>query len=356
MEKIETVNNFAIGSTLAQQTNNTFWFIFFVSLVLLIGITVFMLYCCVRYNRKNNPKATQIHGSLLLEVLWTVIPTILVLFMFWMSWEGYSYSREVPEGAYEIEVHAKQWLWEYKYPKQEGKVRLIYQSFSRPALETTGGNEEILKEPKSETVFKVWTPALVVPVNTPIKLNLYSDNVIHSFSVPAFRVKGDCTPKPLNSKPNYLWFSAKEVGLYDVNCTEFCGTKHSQMNSYIKVVSKEEFEIWLNEMTAYKEREELAMPGSSIYKSNCSPCHTTDGSASIGPSFKGIFTKTRDAMDEKGKTITGINADMKYFAESIRSPKALTVIGFGKGVMPSSYSKFTDEQIKHLHEYLESIK
>lgn len=358
MEKIETVSNFAIGSTLAQQTDATFWFIFFVSLVLLVGITVFMLYCCVRYNRKNNPKATQIHGSLLLEVLWTVIPTILVLFMFWMSWEGYAYSREVPEGAYEINVYAKQWQWSYEYPQKEGFKRLRFSSFAKPALEQTGGNEEILNEPKSDILFKKWTPAMVVPVNTPIKLNLIGiqKDVIHSFSVPAFRIKGDCTPKPNNSTPNYTWFNATKVGLYDVFCTEFCGTGHSQMNSYIKVVTKEEFDIWYDDMTKYYDRVEQAMPGTAIFKDNCAGCHSTDGTKAMGPTLKDFSSHTRDAVDEKGRTVTGIKGDLSYFSESIRKPKALTVIGFGKGLMPSTFADYTDEQIQHIYEYLESIK
>lgn len=355
---METKNNFNVASTLAQYTDNTFWFIFIISAICLVGITVFMLYCCVRYSRKNNPRATQIHGSLLLETMWTVIPTILVLIMFWMSWEGYKFSREVPEGAYEIKVTASQWAWKFEYPKKDGKGPLKYVSKSRPALEGTEKAFEVLKEPKSDKVFKKWINSMVVPINTPIKLNLYSKDVIHSFSAPAFRVKNDCMPKPDWQKPNYLWFQATELGLYDVNCTEFCGVEHSQMNTYIKVVTQKEFDLWLDDMTAYSQRVEESMPGFVLYRDNCASCHMNEdgGPKGQGPSFKGILTRKRDVITDKGVTKAGQVADLEYITEAIRDPKATTVVGYPVGLMPGLFAGFTDEQIKQIYEYLETIK
>ena len=352
---MEKINNFDIASTLAQHTDNSFWFIFAVSLVCLVGITVFMLYCCVRYNHKNNPKATQIHGSLLLEVMWTVIPTIIVMFMFAITWEGYKISREVPAGAYEIDVTASQWMWAYKYKRADGKGTFEYTSNSRPAEEKGEGNFRVLNEPKSDVLFKKWIPMLVVPINKPIKLNLYSKDVIHSFSATAFRVKMDCMPKPSWQKPNYLWFEAIKEGIYDVNCTEFCGKDHSQMNSYIKVVSQKEFDKWLEEMSGYYQRLEASNPGFVIWQNNCSGCHTTDGNSLTAPTFKGLLSRNRNVTTSAGKSIPNVKADLEYIKESIRKPKAKIVEGF-QPIMSDIFGGYTDEQIQQIYDYLETIK
>ena len=349
---METKNNFDVASTLAQYTDKSFWFIFIVSAVCLVGITIFMLYCCVRYSRKNNPKATQIHGSLLLETLWTVIPTILVMVMFWMTWEGYKISREVPAGAYEIDVTASQWMWAFKYPRKDGKGTFEFSSKSLPTNEKL---ETILNEPKSDIVFKKWVPMMVVPINTPIKLNLYSKDVIHSFSAPAFRVKTDCMPKPKWQKANFLWFQAIEEGIYDVNCTEFCGKDHSQMNSFIKVVSQKEFDTWLEEMSGYYQRMQASNPGYMIWTNNCSSCHSIDGTTAMAPSFKGLLSRTRNVTTKAGKSESNIKADLVYIKESITQPKAKVVVGFNP-LMPDTFVNYTDEQIQQIYEFLETLK
>lgn len=351
-----TKSNFELASTLAEHTDQSFWFIFAVSAICLLGITVFMLYCCVKYNHKNNPKATQIHGNLLLEIVWTVIPTILVMVMFYMTWEGYKISREVPEGAYEIDVTASQWKWNYAYKRTDGSGVFYVNSNSRPAEEfkENSRNVEKLYEPKSDVLFKEWVPKLVVPINTPVKLNLYSTDVIHSFSAPAFRVKNDCMPKPKWQKPNYLWFEATKEGVYDVNCTEFCGIDHSQMNSYIEVVSQEQFKVWLEEMTAYSKRVEEKNPGFMIWKNECSSCHTNDGAKGIGPTFKEILVRTRN-LSINGKVVPNVKADLKYISESILKPKASIVEGYAPQ-MPESFGGFSEEKIKQIYEYMETLK
>lgn len=355
---METKNNFDQASTLAQYTDMTFWFIFLISAICLVGITIFMLFCCVRYSRKNNPKATPIHGNLLLEVMWTVIPTILVMIMFWMSWNGYKYSREVPEGAYVIDVIASQWQWEFKYPRKDGNGYFSYSSAIKPAMEKDESSYNTLVEPKSDVVFKKWIPVMVVPVNTDIKLNLYAKqkDVIHSFAVNAFRIKGDCTPKPEWQKPNYSWFNAKEEGLYDVNCTEFCGEGHSQMNSYIKVVSKAEFDKWLDEMSGYYQRMEQSNPGFIIYERDCKSCHSTEaGKSQTAPSFSGILKRSRGVKTSKGKVIADQKADLDYIKESILKPDEKVVDGYSP-LMGNKFANFTDEQIQQIYDYLQTIK
>lgn len=356
METITSANNRDFGSTLAPLTDGSFWMITAVSAFFFIGIVSFMLFCVFKFNHRKNPKASPIHGNVLLEVMWTVVPTIIVILMFFQSYTNYRYSKDVPADAFEIDVTAAQWVWNISYPAKDGREAFAYTSKSRPALEGMEQNSETLLEPKSTTVFKKWVPAIIVPVNTNIKLNLGTKDVIHSFYCPGFRIKADCMPKPPNGKKNYVWFNAVKEGQYDVYCTEFCGIEHSQMNTYIRVVSQKEFDAFLTDMAAYNKRVEESMPGFVIYKNNCAQCHTKDGDKGIGPSFKGVLTRTRAVVTDKGENLSNVKADLEYIAESIRNPKAKTVSGYQVGMMPNTFAGYTDEQVKLLYEYFETLK
>ena len=160
-----------------------------------------MIFFVIKYNRKRHPKGTNIHGSVALEITWTAIPTILVLIMFWFGWRGYEEMVDVPEGAMPVNVTAQMWKWSFEY--ENGK--------------------------KSDTLF--------VPVNKPIKLILNSNDVNHSFFIPAFRLKKDVFP----NRERIAWFQAKETGEYDIACAEYCGLNHSYMYAKIIVLSDEDF-------------------------------------------------------------------------------------------------------------------
>jgi len=164
-----------------------------------------MIYFVIKYNRKRNPKATNFHGSTKLEITWTLIPTILVLIMFWWGWKGYSKMSDIPENAMTIDVTAQMWSWSFKYAN--GKV----------------------------------SDSLYVPVDKPIVLNLQSMDVVHAFYIPAFRIKKDVFPK----QNRVVWFEADEIGDYDIACAEYCGLNHSYMYNKIKVVSEDDFSNWL---------------------------------------------------------------------------------------------------------------
>jgi cytochrome c oxidase subunit 2 len=164
-----------------------------------------MIFFVINYSRKRNPKGTNIHGNMGLEIAWTLIPTILVLIMFWFGWQGYKEMVNVPENAMPINVTAQMWKWSFQY--EDGK--------------------------KTDTLY--------VPVNTPIKLVLHSNDVNHSFFIPAFRLKKDVFP----NKERVAWFIAKETGEYDIACAEYCGLSHSYMYSKIIVMPNEEFKNWM---------------------------------------------------------------------------------------------------------------
>jgi len=195
-------------SNFVNSVDAVFLFTLIVSVFFLLLITFLMLFFVIKYNRKRTPKGKNIHGNVALEITWTAIPTILVLIMFWFGWQGYKETIDVPEGALPVKVTAQMWKWSFEY--ENGK--------------------------KTDTLY--------VPVNQPVKLILHSNDVNHSFFVPAFRLKKDVFP----NRERIAWFEAKEIGKYNIACAEYCGLNHSYMYSKIIVIPKEDFQNWINEM------------------------------------------------------------------------------------------------------------
>jgi cytochrome c oxidase subunit 2 len=185
-----------------------FLYILGVSLALLVFVTVLMIYFAIRYSRSRNPEPSDIRGNWLLETIWTVIPTALVMSMFYFGWQSYLGLREVPDGAIEIDVIGQQFSWVFVYPNE-----------------------------------KVAENELVVPQGMPIKLNITSEDVNHSLFVPAFRIKMDAVP----GLKSYTWFFADEIGRYDVLCAEYCGVAHSEMTAVLRIVPDSEYRAWLAE-------------------------------------------------------------------------------------------------------------
>ena len=192
-------------SNFVDSVDGAFLFTLIVSVFFLVLITVLMIFFVMKYNRKRNPIGKNIHGNMILEIIWTGIPTILVLIMFWYGWQGYVEMVNVPEDAMPVNVSAQMWKWNFQY--EDGKN----------------------------------TDTLYVPVNKPIKLIFHSNDVNHSFFVPAFRLKKDVFP----NKERIAWFIAKETGRYDIACAEYCGLNHSNMYSKIVVLPEEEFKNWM---------------------------------------------------------------------------------------------------------------
>jgi cytochrome c oxidase subunit 2 len=216
------------ASSFIESVDGVFLFTIIVSVFFLVLITALMIGFVIKYSRKKNLRAVNIKGNTKLEILWTAIPTILVLIMFWYGWIGYLDMVNVPEDAMPVDVTAQMWSWKFKY---------------------SNGME---------------TDSLYVPVNQPVKLNLKSNDVSHSFFVPAFRIKKDVYP----GTERVVWFNATEIGKYDIACAEYCGLNHSYMYSKIHVLSQEDFDNWfygiseedqklLDEMTNDNEDETL---------------------------------------------------------------------------------------------------
>lgn len=192
--------------SIVHEVDFTFWFIMGISIILLLIITVAMLYFVYKYNKKRHPVPSDIEGNTTIEIIWTVIPIILVMIMFFVSWAGFKNMRDVPKDSMEITVTGQMWKWSFEYDNKK----------------------------KSDTLF--------LPVNRDIKFNLKSIDVIHSFFLPAFRVKEDAVP----SRTNYYWIRTTDVGTYYAACAEYCGLNHSYMYAPVIVVPEEKFLEWKN--------------------------------------------------------------------------------------------------------------
>ena len=300
------------ASNFVEGVDFSLWFILGISAFFLIGITSVMIYFVIRYRRNKNPKATNIEGSTVAELIWTIIPTILVLFMFWYGWTGYEPMLEAPEGSIEIEAHGQMWSWWFIYAN--GK--------------------------RSDT--------LVIPIDKPVKLNLISHDVIHSLYIPAFRVKKDLMP----GDTNMMWFEGQKLGSYDIYCAEYCGERHSYMLSKVNVMPEANYEKWFNEKTTTPADEH---PGLTVLKTNaCLGCHSLDGSKLVGPSFKGLWGKTETVITDGNER--ECNVDEDYIRQSVFEPNADVVKGFNKGLMIPYKETLTEKNIQDIIDYFKTLK
>jgi len=190
------------------QVDVAFIYIIGFALFFLLFITALMIYFAVRYRRSKNPRPSDIRGDWRLELAWTAIPTAIAMSMFWLGWQSYQGLRNVPDGAMEVRVIAQQYSWVFVYPND-----------------------------------KMSENELVVPEGRAIKLELTSQDVLHSFFVPAFRVKMDAVP----GMETYTWFRADEPGQFEILCAELCGVGHADMTGILRIVSQTEYEEWLQE-------------------------------------------------------------------------------------------------------------
>lgn len=299
------------ATNIAGQVNNLYSFLLWTSFIgcaILIGG---MIYFVWKYKRKtNNDKTPYISHNTFLEFLWSFIPLVLFLAVFGWGWWIYHQMRQMPENALEVHVFGRQWSWEFVY--KSGK---------------TSGAE------------------MVVPVNTPVKLIMTSKDVLHSFYIPSMRIKQDVIPGTYTT----LSFKSEKLGDFHVFCAEYCGTTHSGMLAKVKVVTMAEYEKWIQEN---EEGMTLAEKGQKyMTDKGCVACHSVDGSAKAGPTWKALFGATRTFDDGSSS-----NADENYIRESILNPNVKVVKGFGKGVMPTFQGQLNEDQLNALIEFIKTLK
>lgn len=300
-------------TNLSSAVDSIFLLIVGISLVLLVGVTGTMIFFAVRYRRSKHPRAENIEGNLPLEIVWTVLPTLLVLAIFWVGWKGFVYMRTVPQDAMLVKVTARMWSWHFTYEN--------------------GPTSEVLK----------------VPVNRPVKLAITSADVLHSLSIPAFRVKEDAVP----GMENYLWFQPDVTGSYDLFCTEYCGMGHSAMVTKVEVMSEQDFNAWYREATGKAAIGKAGPDGATLFvEKGCSACHSIDGSPKVGPTLKGVFGHRMTVLTNgKEREITATD---EYLRKSLVDPQADVVKGFPP-IMPPQKGVLTDAEIDALVAYLKTL-
>jgi len=297
--------------------NTSFYLIAGISLLFLVGLTVLMLYFVFRYNSKKNKAATQIEGNNLLEIAWTVIPVLLSLIMFYYGWAGWKPMNKAPKDGINITSVARMWSFLFQY--ENGKE----------------------------------SPDLIIPVNTPVKINLVSLDVIHSLFIPEFRIKSDMIP----GREKSMWFLPETKGEYDLFCAEYCGLRHSFMNAKVKVLSNDDFTTWYGDTSSVASVAEASTPASeglAIMKNlGCIACHSSDGSKIVGPTYLNLFGKQQVVIRD-GVELT-VTVDKEYIKQRILDPSYQVVKGYPKGIMQSYKGKVNDEDISKIIEYLKSL-
>jgi len=299
------------GTVVAVEYDRLYAFIVwasFISCAILIGG---MIYFALKYKRRtNNDKTAYISHNAFLEFLWSFVPLVIFVVVFAWGWSVYHKMRTFPNDSLEVHVVAKQWAWDFQY--KSGKVT---------------------------------TNEFVVPAKVPVKLIMSSKDVLHSFYIPSMRIKQDIIP----GRYTALGFNADKTGEYQVFCTEYCGTAHSSMLAKMKVVPLEEYEKWLQEK---EEGLSLAQKGEKLFNSKgCVACHSTDGSAKVGPTWKGLWGAARELADG-----SKASADENYLREAIVSPNAKVVKGFAAGIMPTFQGQVTEDEMTAFIEYIKGLK
>jgi cytochrome c oxidase subunit 2 len=296
------------ASTLAGPVDALYFFLVavtaFFSILIAVGVVVF----AVKFRRRHPDEIGHpIHGSLILELTWTLIPLAIAMLIF--VWGAGLYFKLItpPADATEVYIVGKRWMWKAQH---------------------LGGQREINE--------------LHVPVGQAVKLIIGSEDVIHSFYIPEFRVKMDAVP----GRSTMLWFQATEAGEYHLFCAEYCGMSHSRMIGKIVVMTPADFQTWLG---GGKPSGSMAEEGEKLFTSlGCASCHLPDGKGR-GPKMAGVFGAPVKLQD--GSTVT---ADENYVRESIMSPMAKIVAGYAP-LMPTFQGQVSEEQLAQIIAYIKSL-
>jgi cytochrome c oxidase subunit 2 len=286
------------ASTMASRVDAVYFVLIGVSVFFATLISLAIILFAFRYRRRSDlERPPAIAGDLRLEIIWSAIPLAFTLIMFVWGAKLYFETYSPPRSSLEIHVVAKQWMWKTQHPEGRSEIDELH-----------------------------------VPAGRAIKLLLTSQDVIHDFYVPAFRIKTDVLP----GRYTTMWFEASKVGAYRLFCAEYCGTQHSGMLGRIVVLPPAEYQTWLSSGPAVST---VAATGARLFQSQgCASCHT-DRNTERGPSLAGLFGKQVRLQD--GKVIT---ADENYIRESIVNPRAKIVSGY-RPIMPTFQGIDCDEGI-----------
>ncbi len=298
----------AQASTLAPMTDALTLYLLIVSGVMTVLIAGLILYLSIRYRRRpGNEVATQIEGSNRLEVAWTVTPLAFLMVMYAWGANIYFYAYTPPPDALEVWGVGKQWMWKWQHLSGQREINDLH-----------------------------------VPVGRPVRVRLTSQDVIHSFYVPAFRVKQDAIP----GRYTEVWFEATQAGTFHLFCAEYCGTLHSGMIGSVIAMEPAAFEQWLGGGATVSP----AQRGEQLFQDlGCNTCHRDDSLARC-PDLAGLFGRT--VRLQTGQTLT---ADAAYIRESILDPGARIVAGY-ENIMPTFKGQVSEEQVLDLIAYIQALR
>jgi cytochrome c oxidase subunit II len=295
------------ASSVAGQVDAFYLFLVLITTFFSLLIALMILFFIIRYRKRPGHEAVQIHGSMLLEIVWTAIPLGISMVIFvWGAWLYFNIQTP-PANALEIYGVGKQWMWKFQHP---------------------GGQREI--------------NTLHVPTGRPVKVTLISQDVIHDFFVPAFRVKTDVLPNRYMT----TWFEPTQPGSYHLFCSQYCGTKHSGMVGEVIVMQPEDYAQWL---ASGKAEGSLASMGEKLFQQfGCTTCHRPDSGAR-GPNLQGLYGRPVRLSDNRV-----IIADDNYIRESILNPNAKVVAGF-QPIMPTFQGVVSEEGLIQITEYIKHM-
>jgi cytochrome c oxidase subunit 2 len=295
------------ASTMAPRVDALYFFILAVTIFFTTLVALLILVFATKYRKEKHPIPVQIHGSIPLEIFWTLVPLGIAMVIF--AWGAVLFFQEMhpPKSAMDVYGIGKQWMWKFQHP---------------------GGQREINN--------------LHVPVGKPVRVTLISQDVIHAFYVPAFRVQMDALPNRYTT----VWFEATKPGTYHLFCAQYCGTKHSSMLGEVTAMPQDDYEQWLRGSGAFGS---LATEGQKVFASmGCPTCHTGADNAR-GPNLYNLYGKS-ERIAEKPNVVV----DASYIRESILNPSAKVVYGF-QNIMPTFQGQLNEDEMIQLIEYIKSL-
>ena len=298
------------ASTVAWQVDALYGLLMAISLFFIVLVFGLVIVFSLKYRRKSkDEQPKQIHGSIVLELAWTIIPLFMAIGVFTIGADVYFRIERAPADPLEIYVVGKQWMWKAQHESGKREINTLH-----------------------------------IPVGQPVRLTMTSEDVLHDFFIPAFRVKKDVIPGRYTS----MWFEASKVGEYHLFCAEYCGTQHSYMIGTVTVLEQTEYLNWL--LGGSTSSESMSQAGEKHFSQlGCSSCHL-QGSDGRGPSLYGIYDQPR-ILNNGNKVV----ADISYLRESILHPQAKIVSGY-EPIMPVFAGQINEQTLGQLIAYIKSLK
>ncbi|GAC1401159.1 MAG: cytochrome c oxidase subunit II [Pyrinomonadaceae bacterium] len=309
------MNNYAIpflpqqASSISGEVDLIYLFMVLTMLFFSAIIIAMLVVFVIKYHRRSpNEIPRPIAGAIGLELMWTIIPFFIAMGMFVWGAKIYVQQYHVPKDSMDMYVVGKQWMWKLQHPTGQREINELH-----------------------------------VPLGRKVKLIMTTEDVIHCFYIPDFRVKADVIP----GRYTTLWFEATKIGRYHLFCSEYCGTNHSLMGGWVEVMTPEDYERWLSgqggDLTP-------AQAGKKLSETlGCASCHGSEGEGGRCPAWKGLYN-TQVKLDNGATAV----ANEDYIKESILNPGAKIVAGYGN-IMPTFQGQVSEEQLLQLIAYIKSI-